>query len=128
MRWLWFLGSMLCFAVLFRTTSVAIALLSLLGALIFTVIGVLAVAAQRIESRRQSSGPIFGPEEIRQMRLAEARRKAAQENAATQQEPAEAGTVASPHDAGAPRPAPTATLNISAVVTVKPTDPLSRQD
>lgn len=78
MRWLWFVGSLICFVVLFKTTSVGLALLCLVGALVFMVIGTLAVAAQRIENSRGDAGRVFGPEEIRQMKEAEARRKAAQ--------------------------------------------------
>ncbi|MCX7557396.1 hypothetical protein OS187_11330 [Xanthomonadaceae bacterium JHOS43] len=83
MRWLWFAGSLVCFVVLFKTTSIGLALLCLIGALIFMIVGTLAVAAQRIESSRSDVGKLFGPEEIRQMREAEARRKAAQEAAST---------------------------------------------
>lgn len=77
MRWLWFVGSLVCFAVLFKTSSIGLALLCVVGALVFMIIGTLAVAAQRIESSRGDAGRLFGPEEIRQMREAEARRKAA---------------------------------------------------
>ncbi len=77
MRWLWFVGSLVCFAVLFKTASIGLALLCLVGALVFMIVGTLAVAAQRIESSRGDTGRLFGPEEIRQMREAEARRKAA---------------------------------------------------
>lgn len=77
MRWLWFVGSMVCLVVLFRTHSVGLAIFSLIGAFVCTIVGVLAVAAQRIESRRQDLGRILGPEEIRQLRMAEARRRAA---------------------------------------------------
>ena len=78
MRWLWFVGSLLCFVVVFQTTSVGLALLCVLGALVFMVVGTLAVAAQRIESSRGDAGRVFGPEEIRRMREAEAKRQAAQ--------------------------------------------------
>ena len=88
MRWLWFVGSLVCFAVLFKTTSIGLALLCLVGALVFMIVGTLAVAAQRIENSRSDAGRLFGPEEIRQMREAEARRKAAQEAAS-----ADAGIV-----------------------------------
>ncbi|HPA00609.1 MAG TPA: hypothetical protein PLK29_00070 [Chiayiivirga sp.] len=76
MRWLWFVASLLCFAVVFKTTSIALALLCLLGALVFMVVGTLALAAQRIDSSRGDLGRLIGPEEIRRMREAEARRKA----------------------------------------------------
>ena len=59
MRWLWFVASLLCFAVVFKTTSIALAL-----------------AAQRIDNSRGDAGRLIGPEEIRRMREAEARRKA----------------------------------------------------
>lgn len=81
MRWLWFLGSLGCFAVLFRTTSIALALLCLIGALAFLLIGTLAVAAQRIERNRGDGGRLFSPEEIRQMRDADAQRKSEHDNA-----------------------------------------------
>lgn len=84
MRWLWFLGSLGCFAVLFRTTSIALALLCLVGALAFILIGTLAVAAQRIERNRSDGGRLFSPEEIRQMREADARRRAEQEASNTE--------------------------------------------
>lgn len=77
MRWLWFVGSLVCFVVVFKTTSVGLALLCLLGALVFMIVGTLAVAAQRIENSRGDVGRIIGPEEIRHMREAEERRKAA---------------------------------------------------
>lgn len=81
MRWLWFVGSLLCFAVVFKTTSIALAALCLIGALVFMVVGTLAVAAQRIDNSRGDAGRLIGPEEIRQMRETEARRKAAQPGA-----------------------------------------------
>ena len=89
MRWLWFVGSLVCFVVLFKTSSIGLALLCLMGALVFMIVGTLAVAAQRIENSRADTGRLFGPEEIRQMREAEARRKAA----AQQAEPGDAAIV-----------------------------------
>ena len=77
MRWLWFVGSLLCFVVVFKTTSIGLALLCLLGALVFMLIGTLAVAAQRIESRRGDATRLLGPDEIRQMREVEMRSKGA---------------------------------------------------
>ena len=81
MRWLWFVGSLFCFAVVFKTASIALAALCLIGALVFMVVGTLAVAAQRIDNSRGDSGRLIGPEEIRQMREAEARRTATQAGA-----------------------------------------------
>ncbi len=89
MRWLWFVGSLVCFIVLFKTASIGLALLCLVGALVFMIVGTLAVAAQRIENSRGDAGHLFGPEEIRRMREAEARRNAAAQNAA----PADASIV-----------------------------------
>ncbi len=86
MRWLWFVGSLVCFAILFRTTSTGLAMLALVGALAFMLIGTLAVAAQRIDQRRNDATRLLGPEEIRHMREAEAKRKAAAE-ADSRQEP-----------------------------------------
>ena len=62
MRWLWFVGSLLCFAVVFKTTSIALAALCLIGALVFMVVGTLAVAAQRIDNSRGDAGRLIGPE------------------------------------------------------------------
>lgn len=86
MRWLWFVGSLLCFVVVFKTTSIGLALLCLLGALVFMLIGTLAVAAQRIESRRGDAARLLGPDEIRQMREAEMRSKGA-ESTSTRKDP-----------------------------------------
>ena len=77
MRWLWFLGSLVCFAVTFRTTSIALALICLIGALAFMLIGTLAVAAQRIDRNRNDDVSLLGPDELRHIRETEARRKAA---------------------------------------------------
>ena len=94
MRWLWFVGSLICFAVLFKTSSIGLALLCLVGALVFMIVGTLAVAAQRIENSRSDLGRLFGPEELRQMKEAEARRKAAAQQAAEPQAaPADAAIV-----------------------------------
>ncbi|HET9047857.1 MAG TPA: hypothetical protein VFN29_02665 [Chiayiivirga sp.] len=81
MRWLWFIGSLVCFAVMFRTTSIALALICLVGALAFMLIGTLAVAAQRIDRNRNDDVRMLGPEELRHIREAEARRKADQQPA-----------------------------------------------
>ncbi len=64
MRWLWFVGSLVCFAVLFRTTSIALALICLVGALVFMLIGTLAVAAQRIDRSRNADLPRFNMDEL----------------------------------------------------------------
>lgn len=87
MRWLWFVGSLACFAILFRTTSIALALLSLVGALAFMLIGTLAVAVQRIDRTRTEDVRLLGPDELRHIREKEARRQA--EHQQTEPEQAE---------------------------------------
>ena len=98
MRWLWFLGSLVCFIVVFRTTSIALALLCLVGALAFMLIGALAVAAQRIDRSRGDDVRLLGPEELRHMREAEARRKAAQEGGVSQPQESDIVGVAAAAD------------------------------
>ena len=76
MRWLWFVGSMLCFVVLFKTTSIALALICLVAALVFMVIGTLAVAAERINGTRGNEIDVLAAEKLRLMRNAQAQRQA----------------------------------------------------
>ena len=81
MRWLWFVLSMLCFAVAFRTHSMGLAAITLLGALGFLLMGTLAMASSRIESRTRDASALMGPEEVR--RLAEIERRKREAAAAT---------------------------------------------
>ena len=81
MRWLWFVLSMLCFAVSFRTHSMGLAAVTLLGALGFLLMGTLAMAAGRIESRTRDASALMGPDEVR--RLAEIERRKREAAAAT---------------------------------------------
>lgn len=74
MRWLFFVLSLVCFAVAFRTFSVGLAALSLLLALGFLVAGVLALASHRIQARSRDEVQMLDPEEMRRLRAqAEAR-------------------------------------------------------
>jgi uncharacterized membrane protein YjjB (DUF3815 family) len=73
MRWLWFVLSTLCFAVAFRTHSMGLAALTLLGALGFLLMGTLAMAASRIETRTRDASVLMGPAEV--SRLAEIERR-----------------------------------------------------
>src|SRR5687768_7216146 len=73
MRWLWFVLSMLCFAVSFRTHSMGLAAITLLAALGFLLMGTLAMAAGRIESRTRDASVLMRPDEVR--RLAEIERR-----------------------------------------------------
>ena len=93
MRWLWFVLSMLCFAVAFRTHSMGLAAITLLGALGFLLMGTLALASSRIESRTRDASTLMGPEEVR--RLAEIERRKREAAAAT---PAATATPANDDD------------------------------
>lgn len=75
MRWLWFIVSLGCFAVAFRTHSMGLAVLCLVAALVFVLMGTLAVASSRIESRGRDETAMLGPEEMRHMREQIERRK-----------------------------------------------------
>jgi membrane protein implicated in regulation of membrane protease activity len=68
MRWLWFVGTLVCLAIAFRTHSLGLAALALLGALVTLLVGTLALASRRIESRSQSSSAMLDPVAMRQMR------------------------------------------------------------
>jgi hypothetical protein len=68
MRWMWFVASAVCFAIAFRTHSMGLAVLTLLGALGFLLVGTLALASSRIESRTRDESAMLGPDEMRRMR------------------------------------------------------------
>ena len=74
MRWLWFVASLLCFAVVFKTPSMGLAVLCLLAALAFLLIGTVALVSSRIDSRSQDVSAMLGPDEIRRIREANAKR------------------------------------------------------
>ncbi len=75
MRWLWFVLSVACFAVAFRTHSMGLAALTLLGALGFLVMGTLALVSSRIESRGGNAVAMLGTEEARRLRAQIEQRK-----------------------------------------------------
>ncbi len=77
MRWLWFVASLLCFVVVFRTQSLGLGFLGLVLSFVFMIVGTLAVASSRISSRSRDAGSMLGPEELRKMRENIARKKAA---------------------------------------------------
>lgn len=77
MRWLWFVLSVLCFAVAFRTHSMGLAAVTLLGALGFLLMGTLALASSRIEARGQDASTLIGPEELLRLKEIERRKKEA---------------------------------------------------
>ena len=74
MRWLWFVGSVICFAVVFRTPSMGLAVVSLIGALGFMLMGVVALASSRIDARSRDATTLLGPDELRRVREAAQRR------------------------------------------------------
>ncbi len=76
MRWLWFVGSLLSFIVVFRTTSLGLAFLCLILAFVFMVVGTLAVASGRIADRSQNAASLLGPDELRRLREARERQQA----------------------------------------------------
>lgn len=87
MRWLWFVFSFALFAVAFRTHSMGLAALCLVVGLGFLLMGTLAIASSRIESRGRDASAMVPPEELRRLREQIDRRKAAEAASA----PADAG-------------------------------------
>jgi hypothetical protein len=82
MRWLWFVASAICFAVVFRTHSMGLAALSLLAALVFVLVGVVALVSGRIDSRARDASTLMGPEEMRRLREIEQKKRESQAAAA----------------------------------------------
>jgi hypothetical protein len=83
MRWLWFVFSLACFAVAFRTHSMGLAALSLLVGLGLLLMGTLALASSRIESRSGDATAMMSPEDLRLLREQIERRKRAEAEAAS---------------------------------------------
>jgi hypothetical protein len=75
MRWVWLGLSVACFVVVFRTHSMGLAALCLLGALGFILMATLAFAARRIEARGRSEATMLSGEELRAVREQIERRK-----------------------------------------------------
>ncbi|HET6603120.1 MAG TPA: hypothetical protein VFG21_02745 [Xanthomonadaceae bacterium] len=88
MPWLFFVLSVLCFVVAFRTQSIGLAALTLLGALAFLLAGVFSLASRRIAARARGGAEMISAEDLMRMReAAEARRAAA----GAEVDPSEAG-------------------------------------
>ncbi|MDR7132937.1 putative membrane protein [Lysobacter niastensis] len=79
MPWLYLLLALAAFAVAFKTTSVAVLVISLLIALGLLLAWVLALLAQRIGSRSRDTSMMIDATELRRLReQAEARRNSGQ--------------------------------------------------
>lgn len=84
MPWLFLLLAIGAFAIAFKTTSMAVLVVSLLAALGLLVAWLMALLAQRIEHRSGSVAMMVDPAELQRLReQAEARRAAAQGTATT---------------------------------------------
>jgi hypothetical protein len=77
MRWLWFVAAIVCLMIVFKTHSVGLAVVCLLGTLGFLLAGMVAVVSGRIEGRSQDVSSLMGPDEIRRMRELEQRKREA---------------------------------------------------
>lgn len=76
--WLYLLLAAAAFAVAFKTSSVALAVLCLLAALALSVAWLLGLLAQRVGNRSRDAQMMIDPQELRRLReQAEARRAAA---------------------------------------------------
>lgn len=77
MSWVFLLLAIAAFAVAFKTTSVALAVLCLLAALGLLLAWALGLLAQRVGSRTRDDAVMLDPQELRRLReQAEARRAA----------------------------------------------------
>ncbi|PBJ84222.1 hypothetical protein CMZ84_07260 [Lysobacteraceae bacterium NML93-0399] len=77
MPWLFLLLALGAVVIAFTTTSVPVAAIALLLSLVFVVIGVLGLLAQRVGSQTRSEAMMVDPVELRRLReQAEARRAA----------------------------------------------------
>lgn len=78
MPWLFLLLALAAFAVAFKTSSMAIAVLCLLAALGLLLAWVLGLLAQRVGSQSRDDSQMLDPQELRRLReQAEARRASA---------------------------------------------------
>jgi heme A synthase len=76
--WLYLLLAAVALAVAFKTSSIALAILCLLVALVLTGAWVLGLLAQRVGNRSRDAQMMIDPQELRRLReQAEARRAAA---------------------------------------------------
>ncbi len=75
MPWLFLLLAIAAFAVAFKTTSTALAVICLLAALVLLVAWVMGLLAERVGSRSRDESTMLDPQELRRLReQAEARR------------------------------------------------------
>ncbi len=89
MPWVFLLLAMLVLAVAFKTASMALMVLCLLGALGLFVAGTMALLARRIDSRSQDASMMIDPLELHRLReQAQARRAAAAQAAEPPESPA----------------------------------------
>ena len=78
MPWLFLLLALGAVVIAFTTTSVALAAIALLLSLVFVVIGVMGLLAQRVGSQSRNEAMMVDPAELRRLReQADARRAAA---------------------------------------------------
>jgi Mg2+/Co2+ transporter CorB len=78
MPWLFLLLALAAFAVAFKSSSMALAVVSLLAALGFVLAWVLGLLAQRVGSQSRDDSQMLDPQELRRLReQAEARRASA---------------------------------------------------
>jgi len=78
MPWLFLLLALGAVVIAFTTTSVPLAAIALLLSLVFVVIGVLGLLAQRVGNQSRSEAMMVDPAELRRLReQADARRAAA---------------------------------------------------
>lgn len=95
--WALYALAVFCFAVVFRTHSLGLALLCLVVSLISGVWATLRLMQSRIESRAQNMGTLLGPEELAQIRArAEAKRAEAAREAAATQDSGDTGNTQTP--------------------------------
>lgn len=87
MIWLYLLVAVAAFVFAFYTSSVAMAVLSLLVALGFIVAWIMGMLAQRIGSQSRDDTMILDPQELRRLREQADARRAAAAAAAAQGEP-----------------------------------------
>lgn len=93
MPWIYFALALGCFAIAFRTHSMGLALLTLLGALGFMLAGTLGLASARIARTTRGDTGLLGPDEMKLI-AENMRRQRAQEAAGAAPAPV-AGTVES---------------------------------
>lgn len=77
MPWLFLLLAIAAFAIAMSTTSMAIAVICILGALALLVVWVMGLVAQRVGNQARNETMMIDPQELRRLReQAEARRAA----------------------------------------------------